>query len=82
MRTQDRMRRGSGSDVSFLAMTTFFNNGDRVLAPDPNDPSGALRAAKMYGPGADVPGTQVSVQFENGNGSAVNVPADRVVKLS
>jgi hypothetical protein len=39
--------RASNSDVSFLAVTTFFNSGDRVLAPNPDDPSGALRAAKM-----------------------------------
>jgi hypothetical protein len=36
----------------------------------------------MYGPGTDTPGTQVSVQFENDYRGAVNVPADRVVKLS
>jgi hypothetical protein len=63
-------------------MTTYFNNGDRVLAPDPANPSGALRPAKMYGAGTDTPGTIVSVQFDNDYRGMVNVPADRVVKLA
>ena len=58
---------------------TDFNQGERVLAPHPDDPSGALRPAKMYGPGSDL---AVSVQSKDGKSEAVNVAGKRVVRLT
>jgi hypothetical protein len=62
-------------------MPTDFKLGDRVLAPHPEDPNGTPRRAKIASPGNDMPGTQVSVDFEDGRGM-VNVAGDRVVALS
>jgi hypothetical protein len=64
----------------------YFNNHERVLVPNPDDPNNGLLPAQIVGDFSDAPGTNVCIQFEDANltgapGMPIWVLAERLVRL-